>query len=192
MSPIETKRLFVAVEFPKEIKQAIANIQKTCSLTGADVKWVEPENIHLTLKFLGSFISGKISAANEEILKQFSGQNKIETELSGLGCFPSLSKVRIIWIGLEDKDNKLASIADKLDGIFTQFGVEKEDRRFQPHITLGRVRSNKNLLALIEKINEANKNFNRINFTVNNITLFESKLSSSGPTYSIIHQTRLK
>ncbi|HQP91269.1 MAG TPA: RNA 2',3'-cyclic phosphodiesterase [Candidatus Omnitrophota bacterium] len=191
MSPLVTKRLFIAVELPKKVKKTLSSLQDSLKKTGADIKWVEPENIHLTLKFLGAVKTETINNITKKIDK-FRDEKKIKTELFGLGGFPSLTGIRVIWAGLTDEKERILKIAHDLEGDLENFGFEREKRRFKAHITLGRMRSDCNKLSLIEKIKAINQDFEKIIFEVDNITLFESKLSPHGPTYSIIHQARFK
>ncbi len=192
MSSVEAKRLFVAIEIPAEIKRAISACQNELKMPEADVKWAEPQNIHLTLKFLGSVNVENIARIRHSLDKQFSGQNVFNTELSRIGAFPSLSDARILWIGLNDEKKILKNMAAKIDEVFLKLGFKNEIRAFQPHITIGRIRSAHKKTSLINKIFETDKNLKHSVFAINNLTLFESSLSSCGPTHSILHQIKFK
>lgn len=192
MPDVESKRLFVAVQLPPPIEDILSTCQKKLQKSGSDAKWVEPQNIHLTLKFLGSVPIDIIESLAKTLDKLFGQFKKFEVTLSVLGCFPSQHSVRVVWAGLEDKNNTLKGIAAKLDDALLKLGFEKESRDFQAHATLARVRSPRNQTSLIEKIKEANQEFKNEKFLIDNITLFESKLNPKGPTYSIIHQVKFK
>ena len=190
MPQLETKRLFIAVLLPVSITSHLENYQKELKKTGADVKWVESQNIHLTLKFLGKTKTEEIARITDTLNRLSAPQKRIPVTLDQLGFFPAKKSPRVLWAGLNDKTKSLEKIALFLEEALAGLGFEKETRPFQPHITLARVRSSQNMLSLVEKINEFNENFKTVDLFIDNITLFESDLSSHGPTYSIIHQTK--
>jgi 2'-5' RNA ligase len=103
MPSVTTKRLFVAIDIPLEVKRALSACQNKLGISEADVKWTEPQNIHLTLKFLGSVSVENIARIRHSLDKQFYGQNIFDTKLNRIGAFPSLSDARILWIGLNDE-----------------------------------------------------------------------------------------
>ena len=96
----------------------------------------------------------------------------------------------MLWAGLIDPGRQLAGIAQLLEDSLEKMGFEKENRPFQAHATLGRIRSSLNKITLIEKIKYINEHFKPQEFSINNITLFESKLSPHGPAYSVIHKVK--
>lgn len=204
MLELETKRLFIAVLLPASIKSHLENYQKELKKAGADVKWVESQNIHLTLKFLGEAKTGQIPQIVDCLGRPPTPWKRIPVTLNQFGFFPAKKSSRVLWAGLNDKTRGLEKIALFLEEALVPFGFAKETRAFQSHITLGRIRSSQNMSALIEKINELNgtlqtssdiprkrdENFKITDFLVDNITLFESALSPGGPVYSIVHQIK--
>lgn len=192
MPPLDPKRSFLAVELDQKTRALLETIQKELKESGADAKWVEPENIHLTLKFLGSVTTENIKDLIRALEENFAGRRAFDTTLGQLGCFPSINSPRVVWLGLEEKKGELKKCAAALEEGLSKLGFQKETREFQAHITLGRVRSPRNKIALIEKIQEANQDLKPETFKVDNITLFESKLSSHGPAYSIVYQVKLR
>ena len=190
MPQLETKRLFIAIELPASIKSHLENYQRELKKTGADVKWVEPQNIHLTLKFLGKTKTDQIPKIVDILKRLAASQKHVPVSLNQLGFFPEKKSPRVLWAGLNDKTKTLEKIALFLEEALAPLGFEKETRAFQSHTTLARVRSSQNILALIEKINELDENFKIADFFIDNITLFESELTPHGPIYSIIHQVK--
>ena len=181
-------RTFIAIELPQEIKSALSNIQAELKQAHADVKWVKPENIHLTLKFLGEIdetLVEKICAILEGIARQ---NTPFNLSLSNLGAFPKLNYPRVIWIGVTN-DQPVVKIAQEIEKEAVEIGLPRESRPFSSHITLGRVRSALNRGALIEKLIFLKKNFppSNLEFKVHSLTLFKSTLTPSGPIYEIIH-----
>ncbi|MFH0940278.1 MAG: RNA 2',3'-cyclic phosphodiesterase [Candidatus Omnitrophota bacterium] len=183
MPLLEQKRLFIAIELPPDVKKRLQSMQNELKKYGPDIKWVEPENIHLTLKFLGGVRVEDAEKIGELLGKDFSSKKSYKVTLYRLGCFPSLRAPRILWAGFEDKQNNSKKIARLLGGSLN-------DKEFQLHATLGRFRSPRNKIALIEKIEEINRGFKPYDLYVDNITLFESKLSPKGPAYSILRSIK--
>ena len=184
-------RAFIAIELPKEIKEALAKLQELLKKTGADVKWVEPQNIHLTLKFLGEINEtqfDKIITALTETAQNFA---PFDIRISSLGAFPKIIYPRVIWVGVDKGDNESGKIASWLE---EKIGIPKETRDFSSHITIGRVRSPKNKADLIKDMENLKDYFGRINteFKVTKISLFKSSLSPKGPTYEILKEVNLK
>ncbi|MFH0877157.1 MAG: RNA 2',3'-cyclic phosphodiesterase [Candidatus Omnitrophota bacterium] len=183
-------RLFIAVELPPAANTHLTEIQKTLKTSGADAKWVEPQNIHFTLKFLGPTPSEKFERIKSTLAQLFGSHKQFALCLESIGGFPSLDSPRVIWAGLNDANGQLRSMALVLDQALAGMGFEKETREFQAHATLARLRSGRNKIALIEKIKQLNQDLKPLEFSIDNITLFESKLSPHGPTYSILHQVK--
>jgi len=187
-------RTFIAVELPEDIKRAIISVQDKLKASGADVKWVPAQNIHLTLKFLGEIdqdIFEKISLIMEGTA---GGTPPFEADIVSVGAFPKISYPRVIWIGIGLGDDKLQPIVKTLEEKIQELGIPKEERAFASHITIGRVRSNSGKEKLVETLNKLEGCFNgeRPRFKINKITLFRSYLSPKGPTYEILKEAILK
>ncbi|MCX5695574.1 MAG: RNA 2',3'-cyclic phosphodiesterase [Candidatus Omnitrophica bacterium] len=181
-------RAFIAIELPQEIKDKLAQLQALLKESRADVKWVEPKNIHLTLKFLGEIDedkSVKISGIIEDIAKE---SRQFPISLSSLGAFPKLDFARVIWIGIDKGDQETKLLAKGLEERIEKLGILKEERVFSTHITIGRVRSPLNKDKLAEALKKLGDYFagKNIKFTVTKITLFKSTLGSSGPVYEAL------
>ena len=179
----ETLRCFIAIELTPPIKDYIKHIQNDLKQSGADVKWVEPQNAHLTLKFLGDVDLKEIGKIQEAIQEIAQGTIPIQTQLTQLGVFPKPSYPRVIWLGLEDKEKRIEELADKIEKAVRKFGIKKEARPFTAHITLGRIKSFKNLKALMQSM----KNYPSIEprpQTIQEIILFKSTPTSTGPIYT--------
>jgi len=186
-------RTFIAIELPKEIKTALSRLQEQLKKSEADVNWVEPQNIHLTLKFLGERDYKKISiisAITEEIVQD---KAQFTASITSIGAFPSINSPRVIWAGINKGDAQIKEIAAELEEKIAKAGIPKEDRPFSSHITIGRMRSVKNLDKLIQEINKIAAGFDKQNleFSVKSITLFKSTLSSKGPTYEVLKEASL-
>jgi 2'-5' RNA ligase len=187
-------RAFIAIELPQGIKDAISCLQAKLKATGADVKWVSPSNIHLTLKFLGE-IDEKTRDAVIEVMQEISsGIGQFSIKLGSIGAFPRIQSPRIIWIGLAQGHDQVKTIAQRLETELETCGLAKENREFSSHITIGRIRSLKNkdeLAAGISKL-DGTVTENLGEFLAGKITLFKSTLTPQGPIYEKLQETNLK
>jgi 2'-5' RNA ligase len=192
---VEKIRSFIAVELPGDLKQALAELQRQFRAAGnSPVKWVEPSNIHLTLKFLGDVdtgIIGKITAAIEEAVRGFP---PFSIEASKLGVFPNMNRVQIIWVGLYGELEKLGQLQKRIDASLKDLGFAPENRPFTPHLTLGRVRDfarpeeRQKLARLITDTSFEGK----YKISVNAVNLMQSQLTREGPIYTKLAAVALK
>ena len=178
-------RTFIAIELPQDIKDRLSNLQVLLKKSEADVKWVEPQNIHLTLKFLGEIDevkSVKITGIIEEIAQK---EKQFRINLSSCGAFPKIEFPRVIWIAVNKGDREVKVLAEKLEEGIEKLGIPREERAFSSHITIGRVKSPVNKDKLLRALKETENYFEGENteFDVTKITLFKSTLGSSGPAY---------
>lgn len=187
----EKIRAFIAIELNKEIHSALSKIQNDLRRTGADVKWVKPANIHLTLKFLGNINTELIPEIKKILSKISQSYTGFAAELTELGAFPRLQSPRVIWAGMQAGKEKVISIAKELEDNLSKIGIPKEEKDFHPHATLGRIKSPMNRLKLVEALSSKTK-ISPLNFQVEKITLFKSTLMPQGPIYEAIVEVSLK
>ena len=180
-------RAFIAIPCPDELKKNILEIQRAINKLGK-MKLVEPENIHLTLKFLGYVEDNKLNKLIDA-LNFISENRKFEISLRGIGAFPGPGYVRVIWVGVDRGSDKIMIIQRGIDEKLSSHGFEK-DKRFHPHFTLARVRSVVDKQQ-IRRFLRDNETLEFGSFEVTEINLMESKLSPGGPIYSIIHTFEL-
>jgi 2'-5' RNA ligase len=186
-------RAFIAIEVPIEIKKAIAaqsnDLQKHA---GRSVRWVTPENLHLTLKFLGEISPASVELLCQTLQAECSQHHPFEITVSGLGCFPNSHRPRILWIGL-DVPPELNRLQHKLDTATTRLGYASEDKPFSPHLTLGRVREQatsaelQNLHSALETLQVGKLG----TFTAQSLHLFKSDLKPAGAIYTSLYNLRL-
>ncbi|MFA4983833.1 MAG: RNA 2',3'-cyclic phosphodiesterase [Candidatus Omnitrophota bacterium] len=187
-------RAFLAIEVPAEIKVFLGALQDKLRRSGADVKWVEPENIHLTLKFLGEIgdeQAGQVGEAMEEIC---SLQDDFIIALGELGAFPRLSSPRIIWVGLSRGAQEATRLAAQLDERISLFGIPKEKKEFSPHLTIARTRSVLNMTSLIQCLNDCRlmPQEKKLEFRSSKVFLIKSTLTPQGPLYERLKKANLK
>lgn len=176
-------RTFIAVEFSDDIRQRLAAAQERLRGSVSGVKWVEPGILHLTLKFLGEIDEGAVDGVAGAMADAAAGVSPFEVRVAGLGAFPPHGAPRVVWAGLADPSGSLQALHDTLDRGLEPLGIEPEGRPFTAHLTIGRVKEPRGaqaLRALIEKQAPAEFGVQR----VEELVLFRSVLSSSGPTYT--------
>ncbi|MDP2913710.1 MAG: RNA 2',3'-cyclic phosphodiesterase [Candidatus Omnitrophota bacterium] len=185
-------RTFIAIELSDGIRDTLAQMQSHLKYAGADVKWVDKGNIHLTLKFLGEIDENKcekVKASLDEIAKGF---KRFEIDLKGLGAFPSLDFPRVIWCGLDKGAKESVELAERIGEAMSKLAFKDEARPFTAHLTIGRVRSSKNKSALREKIEKLIREPSAVSCQpINSIALFQSTLTPTGPIYTKLHEARL-
>jgi 2'-5' RNA ligase len=188
-------RTFIAIELPKNIKDALASLQEQLKVSGADVKWVAPENIHLTLKFLGEIDDTKLNKVIKILEDTAVDKTPFQIRISSIGAFPKINFPRVIWAGIDKGDNETKEIAKELEERIAKIGIPKEGRAFSSHITIGRLRSTLNREKLIKDLGMMSYNFgdkNLAEFGVTKITLLKSTLTPGGPIYEILKEAHLK
>jgi len=181
-----TMRTFIAIELPQEVKDTLGRIQDRLKASGADVKWVEPRNIHLTLKFLGETDEqtlNKVTAALEEIAK---AQKQFSASLSFCDAFPSINSPRVIWQGITRGEQEIKAVAARIETRLAETGIPKEEHEFAAHITLGRTRSSRNRREMTELLTDMAAKPPQAEFAVTALTLFQSTLTPRGPVYTAL------
>lgn len=182
-------RCFIAIELPQGVKSALSRLQEELKKCEADIRWVDPNNIHLTLKFLGNVNEKDISKIINIMTGVCKKYQPFNLEIRGMGMFPNIKSPRVLWVGAEG-NNILKGLQTDIEHGMIKIGFEREDREFTAHLTLGRFRSFKgkeNILEII-KLHE-NESFGTIN--VKSISLMKSDLSHSGARYSRIGEVFL-
>jgi 2'-5' RNA ligase len=183
-------RSFLAIELTESILKRIGEVQRELKSLKADVRWVNPENIHLTLKFFGNIEESRIEA----IVKAIEGPARNASPLSiivrGMGAFPGLKNPRVIWAGLNDEKKVLTSFQNRLEQELEKEGFQPEDRSFHPHLTLGRVRSNRGKDELVRAI-ERHREEEFGSFKAERVVLFKSDLKPTGPIYTALKEVKL-
>jgi 2'-5' RNA ligase len=178
-------RLFFAVKLSEEIQARLHEEQGALKALGADVKWVERDNIHVTLKFLGEVPETRVpelSAAAEGIAESAQPWGM---GISGLGCFPSVRSPRVVWAGITQGADQMAALAESVDKAMERLGFERENRPFKAHVTLGRVRSPQGKAQLAEGLARASQAHGG-EMPVNHFCLMQSELRPSGPIYTVL------
>ncbi|MGB9797989.1 MAG: RNA 2',3'-cyclic phosphodiesterase [bacterium] len=181
-------RCFIALLLPEEIKKKAVEVQNRLRKANADVKWVEKENLHITLRFLGEIEEDKVEKVKrlmEEVGRKFSSPRLV---FRGIGAFPDLRRPRVVWVGGEA--DMLLKIAEELEKGVRNIGIPPE-KPFSFHLTLGRVRSGKNLGQLTKAMEEVGDIYLG-EMVAEKMTLMQSLLLPQGPQYTALYEVEFK
>ncbi len=191
---MEQVRSFIAIELPDELKLGLTQLEDQLKMSKQPwVKWVDPYNIHLTLKFLGSIAVDRISEITGVMEEAIQGIPPFRLEVKDLGVFPSLRRVQVAWVGISGEVDKLSQLQQHLESNLAHLGFAPESRPFTPHLTLARLRNRASL--------DERQSFGQLIATtrfettytikVATISLMRSQLTRGGATYSRIGLVRL-
>ncbi|MGB9792379.1 MAG: RNA 2',3'-cyclic phosphodiesterase [Thermacetogeniaceae bacterium] len=184
----EKIRSFLAILLPGDIRKAIhQQFSSKLKKLPLDVKWVEEENYHLTLKFFGSLNAKEIQQINKILNRVIPQIEQFTLSYEGLGVFPDLANPRVIWLGLSGEVEKLKMLHSKIENELSAAGFPREEKKFQPHLTIGRFRSNSNLEMFIKYFNELREapfSSQIRDIEVQELHLMKSVLTPAGPRYS--------
>ncbi len=181
-------RLFVAIELSSEVRESIAAFQEELKPQVSWVRWVRPENLHLTLRFVGEADPSKVQALTELLSQPLVGFGPFAFELQGFGCFPTPKRARVIWVGVNPVPAELRRLQSVAESSVRQLGVEPEMRPFEPHLTIARLKRPDPALAGIISASSG-RSFGRL--TVSELVLFESRLSPRGASYRVLKKLGL-
>jgi len=181
-----TIRTFIALELPEAVINKIIQIRNENA--GLNYKWEPKNKLHVTLKFIGDIDVNIIEQISLEIEKLISEYGTFNLSFKKFGMFYKDKKPKIFWIGLDENEN-LSKFAHEIDKICNKFGVQKEQRKFNPHITLLRIKEKDNTKPL-EKLLKFD--LHEINFSADKVTIFKSELLPAGSVYKSIKSFYIK
>jgi 2'-5' RNA ligase len=183
-------RSFLSIELPKPILKKIEEVQGDLRSTHAEVRWVSPDKIHLTLKFFGNIEESRVDLILKSIEEPIRNTLPFSLKVRGIGAFPSLKNPRVIWMGLMDGKEVLVSFQKQMESQLEKIGFQPEDRPFHPHLTLGRMKSSRGKEDLAGRM-EKHKEEEFGDFPVERVVLFKSDLRPTGPIYTPLRELRL-
>jgi 2'-5' RNA ligase len=183
-------RSFLAIELPRPILRKIEEVETDLKSAHADVRWVSPEKIHLTLKFFGDIEESRIDSIFDSIKEPVRSTQPFSLKVQGVGAFRSMKSPRVIWMGLVNGSQILTSFQKEIEARLEKIGFQPEDRPFRPHLTLGRVKSSRGRNDLVGRM-EKHKEGEFGDFQVKRVILFRSDLKPSGPIYTPLGDVKL-
>lgn len=177
-------RLFVAIEPPAPLRRQLgalaAEIRKLGGRAAAEVRWVSPENVHLTLQFLGNAPEERVDDVAAAVAGAAAASRPLALAVRGAGAFPNARRARVLWAGLTGDLEPLGALVKDLGARLAPLGFPPEERPFSPHLTLGRARDGApglaGALAAVKEVEVGT-------WRAGELTLFRSHLSPKGPTY---------
>jgi len=182
-------RAFIAIDIDEAVRQKLVNVQQQLTATGAQLKLVEPGNIHVTMKFLGDVPNDKISAVTDALRVAASGMQPFDINVRGIGVFPNPRYMRVIWAGVVDGRDAVIALQQNIDRELQKLGFSPE-RDFVPHLTLARVKTAKHKEQLAASIREmGNMEFGITRAQA--VELMQSTLTPKGPIYSTLAHIEL-
>ncbi|HET6272636.1 MAG TPA: RNA 2',3'-cyclic phosphodiesterase [Bacteroidota bacterium] len=182
-------RLFIAIETPPDLRPQIAAIRDRLKASDADVKWEPNEKLHATIKFLGNTDDHLLPEIVSYIRGGCQKFAPFQIRYKGVGCFPNSRTPRVIWVGMDEPGGNLNLLHLEIDSGLVALGFEREEKRFHPHVTLGRVKSNKKIHSLLRMMESIT--FESQPVTVHEIALMQSELNASGSVYTILNSIPL-
>lgn len=174
-------RLFIAIDLDERVRGEISRVIERLKGGDFDVKWVDPDNIHLTLKFLGEVREDQIKGLEERVSNVLKGMKKFRISISEVGYFGSPRYVKVIWLDVTEGKEKVVELSKLFNKELSY--IRREEYEPSPHITIGRVRTGRNRDVLLREVEEL-KHVKIGEVDVNEIKLKSSVLDKEGPIYS--------
>lgn len=179
-------RTFIAVNLPIEIQRAVGDYINSIKECMNGIKWVEPNNLHFTIKFLGEVENSDINKITACVSKVASEYGEFSIRLSDTGFFPSEFRPKVVWIGIDGGEDSLLDLYQDMEQCFEQYGFDREAKTFSPHLTIGRVKKFKNVT-----VPQSLPDFEPVKFTVSRLAVMKSTLTPEGPIYEKIFESEL-
>lgn len=185
-----TLRAFIAAELPAGLREAIGRLQAELARAGVRARWVRPEGIHLTLRFLGDVPAAAAGPLAEALAAAAAGQAALSLAAVGLGVFPGPRRPRVVWAGLAGETGALAGLQHRLEEALVAHAFSPEDRPFRPHLTLGRFGEAGAPGPVADALAaHAGRELGR--FEIGEIVLFRSELRPMGAVYTALARAAL-
>jgi len=189
MSETTRIRSFIAFDLAAPVRAAIGVLQRELCRAKADVRWIETDRMHVTLKFLGTIDAAQLDAVHAALASILAEHSALRVRAHGVGAFPSLRRPRVLWVGLQA--DGLVALAVHVQAAVTALGFEPERRTFTPHVTVGRVNSLRGWAALESQV-KAHLDDDFGSSDVDTVTVFRSTLRPAGAVYTPLRRIPLR
>ncbi len=182
----EQIRTFIAIELPPSLRRALAQLQERLKRERLPVRWVAPDKVHLTLKFLGEIPAGQVQKVGEAAARITATTPPFDLEAGGVGVFPNPRRPRVVWVGIREESGLLRRLQANLETALAGLGFSPENRPFSPHLTLGRTRQRtspgqaRHLGQVVTALQVPSLG----RWTVHEIVVMRSDLRPDGPIYT--------
>jgi 2'-5' RNA ligase len=184
-------RAFIAITPPPALQQTMADVCQVFQRLSLPWRWVTPDHIHLTLRFLGNVSNETVPSLLQAIEQAAQGQTAFPLRARALGCFPHPARARVLWVGLDDPSQTLARLNARLTAALTPLGFPPEGRPFQPHLTLARAQNrvpSRQLFPILQTYQ--NRDFGE--FLVTQVNLMQSQLQRGGALHTVLRSVTLQ
>ena len=182
----ESIRLFIAIDLPQEVREKLYQLSLEIKSQIKDLRPTKPDNIHLTLKFLGYTPSPDLENIKNALEETASKTKTFKIKLEELGAFPNFNYFRVLWASLSLGEAEIKMLKENLDEELSLIGIEKDDRAFKVHITFARIKPKKRNIDLKKTLEEKRIDFEDM-ITIKALHLYQSTLTRSGPIYTKLH-----
>lgn len=185
-----TLRAFVAFKLPDHIKDLAAALQGALKARGLKLQWVKPQNLHLTLKFLGNIPETDASKVGAAIDHVVGNEPSLAMTLQGMGLFPGIKRPRVLWVGFGGQVQNLKRLHLKLEDQLDKIGFDRDKRAFKAHLTIARIKKRVAQERLLDAI-KVEGDFAPRHFVARKIVLYKSDLRPQGAVYTALAETLL-
>lgn len=182
-------RCFIAIELPDPVKSCLTQLQGELKKCKADIRWVNPGNVHLTLKFLGNIKEEMFQTIINGIKKVCCSNNPFNLEIKGIGVFPNTKSPRVLWLDVEN-NSFIMSLQASIEKEMENVGFKQEERKFKAHLTIGRFRSSSGKEDIFKAVSTHEKDSFGI-ISVNSMSLMKSDLNPYGARHTKIAEIPL-
>jgi RNA 2',3'-cyclic 3'-phosphodiesterase len=184
---MDVVRSFIAISLPDNVRAELTSLEEKLKVRRHPfVKWVDPESMHLTLKFLGNVTADSVPQVAEAVSRVAMAHASLKLQVSGTGAFPSWQRPQVVWVGVGGDLDKLNALQRELESALAPLGYPPESRSFSAHLTLGRLRDRvtpddrRRFAEFAQKVEFKTS----LSFDVGAIQLMKSQLTPAGPIYS--------
>jgi 2'-5' RNA ligase len=184
-------RTFIAVDLGQQLRDRCAAMQENLTRLGAEVKWVEHDNLHVTLLFLGEVDERDVPPVCAAVAAACAGHEQFTLGVEKVGCFPNPRRPRTIWAGVGEGAAELIALHDALEPPLLELGCyRREERQFTPHVTLGRVKNDQHTGKLAAGLTKY-ADWRAGDVAVREVLVLSSELTPKGPIYTVLSRARL-
>jgi RNA 2',3'-cyclic 3'-phosphodiesterase len=183
-------RTFIGVALDKAIRDRTVALQEMLGRTGTEAKWVEPENLHVTMLFLGEVDEREVANVCGIVSQVSAEHSSFLMSVESAGCFPNARRPRILWVGVKEGAQSLCDLHDALEIPLQEWGYRREERKYTPHITLGRVKSDRSTDTLAAALVQ-HAGWKGGEILVRELHVMGSQLTPQGPVYTVLSRAKL-
>ena len=184
-------RAFIAIEVPDAVKEGLAAAQGRLKSAGVEASWSRPEGVHLTLKFLGEIDEERVPEIMQALAHALGDSERFRLGIEGVGTFPNPVSARVVWLGIAGDVGTLVALQAAIEQATAGLGLERDDRPYTPHLTLGRIKRIRKRSVWLQGL-ESVRDFKLPGLDVAAVSLISSELRPAGAVYRELGRVALK